>query len=162
MQQQTAAPDGYQDLGITIGNPHAENTIIKVCNPYCGPCALAHPLLEEIVRRNKNINLKLIFSASNEKDDRKGVAARHLMAVSKKTPAQTEQALDDWYLAKQKDYKTFAQKYPMNGELKEQEAEIDKMQAWCKNAEILYTPTFYVNGYRLPENYKFEELKYIL
>ena len=41
LQQQPIAPDGYQNLGIEIGNPNAENTIIKVCNPYCSPCAKA-------------------------------------------------------------------------------------------------------------------------
>lgn len=50
----------------------------------------------------------------------------------------------------------------MNEELKKQEEEIDKMRAWCDEAEITFTPTIYVNGYRLPEKYKVEELKYIL
>lgn len=35
------------ELGITIGNPNAKHTIIKVCNPYCGPCAKSHIYLEE-------------------------------------------------------------------------------------------------------------------
>lgn len=33
LQQQATAPDGYENIGITVGNPAAENTIIKVCNP---------------------------------------------------------------------------------------------------------------------------------
>lgn len=33
LQQQPTAPDGWQHLGINIGNPNAKNTIIKVCNP---------------------------------------------------------------------------------------------------------------------------------
>jgi len=37
MQLQPVVTDGWQDIGITIGNPEATNTIIKVCNPYCGP-----------------------------------------------------------------------------------------------------------------------------
>lgn len=39
------------DLGILIGDEHASIEIIKVCNPYCGPCAKAHPDLEEIVKK---------------------------------------------------------------------------------------------------------------
>ncbi len=162
LQQQPVAPDGYQDLGITIGNPNAEHTIIKVCNPYCGPCAKAHPVLDEIIHNNHNVKLKLIFTASNDEGDIRGAAARHLIAISKKNPEQTEQALDDWYLAEKKDYASFASKYIMNGELKEQEDEIDRMKKWCGEAEISFTPTIYVNGHRLPERYKIEELKYIL
>ncbi|QQD11609.1 hypothetical protein [Sphingobacterium sp. UDSM-2020] len=39
------------DLGILIGDEHASIEIIKVCNPFCGPCAKAHPDLEEIVKK---------------------------------------------------------------------------------------------------------------
>ncbi|MEO6838813.1 MAG: vitamin K epoxide reductase family protein [Ginsengibacter sp.] len=163
LQQQSTAPDGYQNIGIEIGNPEAENTIIKVCNPYCGPCAIAHPVLDEIIHNNKNVKVKLIFTASNDKDDKRGIAARHLLAISEKHDArQTQQALDDWYLAERKDYEVFAAKYPMNGEIKEQEKQIDEMKVWCKEAEISFTPTLFINGRRLPEKYKIEELKYIL
>jgi protein-disulfide isomerase len=163
LQQQVSAPNGYQDLGIEIGNPNAENTIIKVCNPYCGPCAKAHPVLDEIIHSNRNVKLKLIFTASNDKDDNRGVAARHLLAINEKHDGLlTQQALDDWYLASKKDYEVFASKYPMNGELKKQESQIDKMRKWCKEAEISFTPTIFINGHRLPEKYNVEELKYIL
>jgi uncharacterized membrane protein len=163
LQQQATAPDGYQNLGIEIGNPEAENIIIKVCNPYCGPCAKAHPVLDEIIQNNKNVKLKLIFTASNGKDDKRGIAARHLLAINEKQNAhQTQQALDDWYLAPKKDYEVFAAKYPINGEMKQQEKQIEEMSKWCKEAEITHTPTLFLNGKRLPDKYKIEELKYIL
>lgn len=163
LQQQAKAPDGYQNIGITVGNPAAENTIIKVCNPYCGPCAKAHPVLDEIIHNNKNVKLKLIFTASNDKDDKRGIAARHLLAINEQQDAlQTQHALDDWYLAEKKDYEVFAAKYPMNGEIVRQEPHIEKMKAWCKGAEISFTPTIFINGYRLPEKYNIEELTYIL
>lgn len=70
--------------------------------------------------------------------------------------------MDDWYLADKKDYKVFAAKYPFNGEIEQQKKQIGKMKEWCKEAEITFTPTLFINGHRLPENYKIEELKYIL
>lgn len=162
LQQQSSAPEGYQNIGIEIGNPVAEITIIKVCNPYCGPCAKAHPVLDEIIHNNKNVKLKLIFTASNNEKDI-GVVARHLLAINEKHDAeQTVRALDDWYLADKKNYSIFSAKYPLNGEIKKQEGQIDEMRKWCDEAEITYTPTIFVNGKRLPENYKIEELKYIL
>jgi uncharacterized membrane protein len=163
LQQQVSAPDGYQNIGITVGNPDAENTIIKVCNPYCGPCAKAHPVLEEIIHNNKNAKLKLIFMASNDKDDKRGIAARHLLAINQNHNTELlKQALDDWYLADKKDYHAFASKYPIETEIKQQEIELQKMKVWCEEAEISFTPTFFVNGYRLPEKYNIEELKFIL
>ena len=120
---------------------------------------------EEIaaLQQNNNVKLKLIFTASNDKEDIRGIVARHLLAISEKQDAQkTQQALDDWYLAEKKDYKIFAAKYPMNGEIQQQEGQISEMMAWCKEAEISFTPTIFKNGHRLPDKYKIEELKYIL
>lgn len=163
LQQQPIAPDGYQNMGITIGNPDAVNTIIKVCNPYCGPCAKAHPVLDEIVHKNKDVKAKLIFTASNDDNDKRGIVAKHLLAINARQNAKkTEQALDDWYLADQKDYDVFAVKYPMNGELKQQEKHLDEMEKWCKEGEITATPTYFVNGYRLPSGYNINEIRNIL
>ena len=163
LQQQSSAPEGYQNIGIEIGNPEAENTIIKVCNPYCGPCAKAHPVLDEIIHNNNNVKLRLIFTASNDKGDARGIAARHLLAINEKHDNQkTIQALDDWYQADKKNYEIFSAKYPMNGEIKQQESQIEKMNKWCKEANITFTPTIFINGKRLPANYKIDELKYIL
>ena len=163
LQQQASAPDGYQNLGITIGNPDAANTIIKVCNPYCGPCAKAHPILDDIIHNNKNVKLKLIFTASNDKDDISGVVAKHLLAINEKQNSlEIQQALDDWYLAEKKNYEAFATKYPLNGELIKQENQVEKMKAWCKEAKITFTPTLFINKHRLPATYSIDELRYIL
>ncbi|ULT26899.1 hypothetical protein KUH03_08770 [Sphingobacterium sp. E70] len=59
----TQSPDG---LGILLGDPNAKNEIIKVCNPYCGPCSKAHPELEAIVAGNPDTKLRIIFSATGE------------------------------------------------------------------------------------------------
>ncbi len=61
------------------------------------PCTKAHPFLDEIIHNNKNVKLKLIFTASNDKDDKRGIAARHLLAIAEKQDSLlTQQVLDDW------------------------------------------------------------------
>ena len=42
---------GEKDFG-----PNRENTIIKVCNSYCVPCAKAHAVFDEILLNNNNVN----------------------------------------------------------------------------------------------------------
>ncbi len=163
LEQQAEAPEGYDAIGINIGNPEAQNTIVKVCSPYCGPCAKAHPEIEELVNTNPNVKVKILFSATNDSNDRGGIVARHLLAISHKSDRkQMQKALDDWYLPKEKDYEAFAAKYPLNGEVEKQSAHIDSMSEWCERAAITHTPTFFVNGYRLPDKYTLEELKDIL
>lgn len=161
--QQATAPEGYNEIGITLGNPDAANTIIKVCNPYCGPCARAHPVLHDIVNSNPDVKLKLIFTATNDEKDISRDPARHMLALFRERPEITGTVLDDWYLAEKKDYRTFSKKYELASHaLEEQNSEIVKMREWCDRADISFTPTLYINGYRLPEKYDVGELRYLL
>lgn len=153
----TVSPEG---LGIVVGNPDAAHEIIKVCNPYCGPCSKAHPELEQIVHRNPDVKLRIIFTANGEEGDARTAPVAHLLAIEEKYESgQVQQALDDWYLAPKKDYGTFAEKYPMNGELKRQQEKIYAMRDWCEAMKIRATPTIFIDGYELPESYRIAELK---
>jgi glutaredoxin len=138
--------------------------VCSLCSAYSsGPCAKAHPPLDEIIRNNKDVKVKLIFTATNDKNDIRGIVAKHLLAINeRKNSLQTQEALDDWYITGKKDYEVFAKKYPMNGELKEQEKQIEDMKMWCGKAGITHTPTIFINGYKIPGSYSIEELKYVL
>lgn len=162
-KQKSIVEHSTEGLGITIGNPSARHTIVKVCNPYCGPCANAHPELEKIIAQNPNINAQIIFSVSDKEDGYKVKPVKHLLAIAEKGNEQlTHKALDDWYLAPKKDYDSFANKYPMNGELKMQTAKIEKMSSWCNEVGIQYTPTLFIDGYELPKNYQLKDINYFI
>jgi len=152
-----------QGLGITIGNPNATKTIVKVCNPYCGPCATAHPELEKIIKDNPSIKAQIIFTTTNNEKDRGLKPVKHLLAIAAKgDDLLIEHALDDWYLAKEKNYDKFAIKYPINGELQIQAENIDLMKTWCDKVKIEYTPTIFIDGYKLPRNYQLKDVNYFL
>jgi uncharacterized membrane protein len=162
LQQQETVPDGWQQLGIVLGNKNAPHTILKVCNPFCGPCSFAHKALDEILHHNPDVKLQILFTTTVNETDRGLPVVRHLLAIDEKKQAgKTEQALDDWYLAEKKDYDQFAKNYPMNGELTQQDEKIKAMSKWCDDAGIFYTPTIFVNGKRLPESYDASILKNI-
>lgn len=150
-------------LGITLGNPDAKHTIIKVCNPYCGPCAKAHPEIEKIIEENKDVSVQIIFTATNEKGDSRAQPVKHLMAIAESKDSNLiKEALDDWYLPEKKDYQVFSAKYPINGELEMQGDKLEAMVRWCKESGIEFTPTFFVNGYQLPSVYEVIDLNYFL
>jgi uncharacterized membrane protein len=156
----TVPADG---LGIILGNADATNTLIKVCNPYCGPCAKAHPEIERLLEENQNLKVQIIFTATNDENDFRNAPVKHLLAIAENNDeTKTKCALDDWYLADKKDYKVFAEKYTVNGELKRQEKKIDAMNAWCDKIEISFTPTIFFNNYQLPDAYSIGDLKYFL
>jgi thiol-disulfide isomerase/thioredoxin len=160
-QKQITTPvDG---LGIVIGSPNAQHEIVKVCNPYCGPCSKAHPEIEKLLEENKSIKARIIFTATNNENDERNKPVKHLLAIAATNDERKiTQALDDWYLTTKKDYEFFANKYPLNGELKQQDEKVNAMDMWCNNNSIVATPTIFINGKQLPDAYSIGDLQYFL
>ncbi|HET6724219.1 MAG TPA: vitamin K epoxide reductase family protein [Chitinophagaceae bacterium] len=165
LQTQKAITTSTAGLGITLGNPDAKNTIIKVCNPFCGPCAKAHPVINELLEHNPDVKVQIIFSGIKDDAVNKiNMVVKHLMAVYEKNdPAYMKHALDDWYIRGKGKQEAFAELYPLNDAFDNKlEAKLNAMKMWCNETGIKFTPTYFVNGYQLPEVYKVEDLKQIL
>jgi thiol-disulfide isomerase/thioredoxin len=157
-RQITSNPEG---LGIFLKGPTAKFHVLKVCNPYCGPCARTHPILEQLYEAGK-IDLQIVFVPGGG-DEVRLKTIRHLLGIaSKGNLEQTRQALDEWYGQDIKDYDAFAAKYPLNEELAKQESKIRAMLDWADKEQIVQTPTIFINGYELPSTYAVEDLKYVL
>lgn len=158
-QPRFAVPD--EVYPVKLGNPTAMNVITMVSNPFCGPCASAHKTLDSWLDGNEDFLLKIIFTTSDSDDDPKTLVARHIAALSRQSPEKVEAALNDWYAMDNKKYESWALKYPVTiaGEL----AEVTKRQkAWCEIANVNFTPAILINGYKLPEPYRLEDVKYLL
>jgi protein-disulfide isomerase/uncharacterized membrane protein len=162
LQKQTPVTVSTEGLGIVLGNPNGANMIIKVCNPYCPPCASAHTVIDELLDNNPDIRVQILFMS--RPDEYKALPVRHFLAIAESTNDSTfiRQALHEWYGASKKDYPAFAARYPMNGELKMQDQKIEAMHAWCSEMEVRSTPSFFINGFRVPAGYNMEDLKYFL
>lgn len=148
-----------EGLGILLKNANAKYNVVKVCNPYCRPCAKAHPILEELFAKGR-INLQILFTVKANGNDPKTTMVRHFLAIHEK--GTIREALDDWYNSETKDYGAFSYKFPMNGELENQNEKIEAMSKWCDSENITYTPTLFINGYELPKEYSIYDLKEVL
>ena len=157
LQKSQKIETSVEGLGITLKNNTARYDVVKVCNPYCGPCAKAHPLLDELLREGK-INLQVLFTASIDEADRRNKPVKHFLALHEMDKELAHKAMDSWYLAKEKNYEQFAQAYVLNGELRRQDHKILAMEEWCKAEKITQTPTIFINGYELPKEYNVEDL----
>lgn len=154
-----------EELGISLGNIQAKNELVKVCNPYCEPCASTHLIIDELMDRILNLKLKIIFTTPNDFDHPAFQPTAHLMALfrQRKDTDLLKKALDDWYSTGKKDYKQFAAKFPLtNSSLNDQYNDIEAMYQWCKSMKITYTPTIFINGYELPSDYNIQDLYYFL
>ncbi len=161
LKQQSKAPDDWENLGINLGNITASTTIIKVCNPYCGPCAIMHSTLDEIIDNNKNVKLKIIFTSTDDDVNIKTKTVKHLMAVAATSNVGLiKTLLDTWYL--NQDYQSLVNNFPIQKTPENLDEKVREMRDWCKSAGITHTPTIYVNGWQLPEVYDVIQLKYML
>lgn len=164
LSQQPKISKYPEHLGIVLGNINAQTEIIKVCNPYCGPCSKAHPVLEDIIKNNQDIKLRIIFTADDDDNDIKAAPVKHFMALSEiKTSEEMQTVMDDWYINDEihKDYTLFSQKYPLNGQIAKQGEKLSAMNAWCNELKIRATPTFFINGHEIVDNYSIQDIKEI-
>jgi len=155
LKQQEIAPEGWEELGIEIGNPKAKNVFITVCNPYCVPCASAHTILEEIIAKNDNFRLKIIFNCLDEKSSK---VAKHFIELSQNNNAILKQTLDDWYTNSLKRSNINITNFNKDFFSKNIDDHMNQMNIWCKKAVITFTPTIYLNGHKLPDNYMIKDL----
>ena len=170
LKKQKIATESTSGLGLTLGNPNATHKLIKVCNPYCGPCSKAHHPMEELLENNPNIQVQIIFTATNNESDLTNLPVKHLLAIAENNDERViKQALNDWYQVEKKDYEIFAQKHPIKARIKDQDNKIAAMNDWCNKTGIKFTPTFFIsmanseseaNYYQLPEMYSVVDLQY--
>jgi len=152
------------DYSIVLGNAEANNIITMISNPYCQPCAKAHAQIDEALNNFEDMQVRIIFVGKSNTDENntKTKVHRHLMALNELADrAIIKNALHDWYEQKQKNYDAWAKVYPVTLN-PENNYKLDKQKAWCDMAGISGTPTFLINGYRLPKTYQLHELKYML
>lgn len=147
---------------ITLGNAEAPTIITMVSNPFCGPCAKAHETLDKWLKTRDDIQLKIVFTTADHDDDQRTKVARHVTALSLTNNVElVEKALNHWYAQREKKYEDWAKDYQIDiGD--EVNDTTKKQKQWCEMAEITATPTILINGYKLPEPYRLEDIQYLI
>jgi len=147
---------------IILGNPAAETVITMVSNPFCGPCGKAHETLEELLNSRDDLQVKVLFATTGHNQKERTQVAMHLTSLNQ-LPDKTlvGNALSDWYKHQHKRYEFWAEKYPSNLN-DETILAINKQNEWCEMADITFTPTILVNGYKLPQPYHPSDLRYLI
>jgi hypothetical protein len=159
LQKQEEMPFVHQNMNtIIVGNPNAEHTLTMVTNPFCQPCAKTHKIVEELLFTNENLNCQVIFSASNHKDDKRGIVARTILSLPKNQQAD---ALHQWYENEERNIEKWHTQLGII-ENKKTENIIEEHKTFCEVAKIEGTPTLYLDGFKLPELYRLADLKGIL
>ena len=118
------------------------------------------PILESIVEKH-DVKMYLLFTGTNNENDESGLVAKHFIALYQNAGAEMAvKAMHLWYGTKGKSWEQLQTLYPRNGApTKAEENQLDDMHHWNTAADITHTPTIYMNGHRLPEQYTLAQLQ---
>lgn len=145
---------------VILGDSQSQTIITIVSNPFCSPCGKAHIFLEEWLRQRADLQVRVILLVDTESSQVR--MAQHLTALGLlKDKSIVRRALKDWYVQDDKVYELWAEKYPVTITEAVKVAFL-KQKKWIGIAEIIFTPTIFVNGYKMPESYQLEDLKYLM
>lgn len=152
---------------IKIGDTNAPVKVVIAVNLYCNPCRIAFETITQLLAAHPGsiqFSIRLTAGAGKQLNGHSASTffirywQQHIHG-GKDEGKQTQQFLQDWYSVI--DAKRFAEKYPINGEIEESNNNSLSLDAqhyeWVKQNGIARTPTFLINGYRMPKNYSIKD-----
>lgn len=147
----------FDDSSIIFGNPEAEMCVTILSNPHCNPCARMHEQVERLLNISENeICIQYIFSSFNETLED---SSRYLISCyfdNHKDDALSKFAL--WYSKEKFDYKRIMTNNEAHIHTGLIEEEMERHRLWREKTSLIETPTILINGYKLPVEYKLEDL----
>ena len=143
---------------VFLGNPSESLFVTVLTNPHCNPCAHMHERIGIFLKNNPQIQVQYIFSSFSPKLE---ISARYLIAVYlQKNQEERESIYNEWFKSGKMNKEAFFLKYPVDINNDAVTEEFNLHKAWIQMSKFRSTPTLLVNGYKLPVNYKIEDLKY--
>jgi len=148
------------DSSIHFGNLDAKLVITILTNPFCNPCAKLHASIEKLLKEtNNNVCIIYIFSAFNKSLE---FANKSFIAIYLEKSKETSWRLySDWFKIGKNIQEAFFNDLHLDMFNPAIESEFAKHQSWKEKTQLYATPAVLVNGYKLPDNYKIEDLCYL-
>ncbi len=161
----------FFDHEMLIGEAEAPLNIVMASNLNCGPCKEGFEKAMKIINTYPgDINLCIrFFHTDKEEDGETPATSTYLLAYwlenicgNDEESRRTAEMLQDWFSIKNMD--TFTQKYSMkrNGQVGAAKSLGNQHQAWMEQAKVSRTPSFFINGYSLPDLYTIDDLIVII
>jgi len=142
---------------ILFGNPGANILITVLTNPHCNPCAKMHKRIEKVLAECKdNLCIQYIFSSFDQSLDSSN---QFLIWAYISKPDEKEHIINNWFEKGKNDKDSFLRSYGWEN-TKEVLEEFNNHENWKNETGLRSTPTILINGYKLPDNYKIEDIRY--
>lgn len=149
---------------IILGISDAPVRIVLVTNPYCGYCAKAHLIMEELLNKYAGkISFNLHFNYYDYENINPESKILHQKLVSiyiNQGQGAFIEALRNWFTNKDVSQLKVLENSKVN-ELKADQI-LEKQLHWNKLNHISYTPAIIINGYFFPKQYERSDIKYFI
>ncbi|MBX2900900.1 MAG: thioredoxin domain-containing protein [Cyclobacteriaceae bacterium] len=151
---------------LQSGPSDASVQVVVVSNPQCGPCAYTHFVLDNLKESlDEKVNLIYRFTLNTQN---KSAAAYQMLETlfsiqQQESNEKALRALSGWYLANG-NLEDWKRKFLLQ---QQQESDVvaeilKRHEQWCARVAIEKTPTLFINGRALPEEFSVNELKFQL
>lgn len=143
---------------FSLGDQNGANELTFVSNPFCGPCEQAHSVIEEWLKLGIDFKINFIFSHSSDKTDRRRSFVEHLSNLT--DPDDLKKTLNNWFSNPNKEFAKWVDSCNLTPSDLPYEDRV--LQQWLKLADVNATPTFFINGHRIPKHYRLPDLQYLI
>ncbi len=143
---------------MLLGNTESQSLITVFSNPHCNPCARMHKKINNIIDRNKNVCIQYILSSFNEDLE---ISNKYLIGVYQQKKGEVLQIFDKWFEFGKNNKESFFAEFPVDFDNTDIEREFEKQKQWKDEMGLRSTPTILINGRKLPDNYKIEDLYFL-
>lgn len=117
-----------------------------------------HVRIEELLKQNSELCIQYIFGSFHENLNSSN---KFLIAIYQHNNIDTTRKIySDWFTKGKLEKELFFEKHLINFENEKIETEFKNHELWKLNSRLSPTPTIFVNGHKLPNNYKIEDLAY--
>ena len=142
---------------IIFGNRFAKIGITIVSNPHCRPCSKMHKRIVSILKEaGDKLYVQYIFCSFSDKliNSNKYLIA----AYQQKSLEEAELIYNYWFDNVKYNISDLLKETNINIDNDDVNIELNKHLNWLNQSNITSTPTILINGYRLPDVYKVEDI----
>ncbi|WP_287829186.1 thioredoxin domain-containing protein [Bacteroides sp.] len=144
---------------ILLGDPSSDILVTVFSNPHCTPCAKMHKRINELLAKNDRICVQYIFSSFNKDLD---ISSKYLIGIYLQKNGLAKHIFDKWFEEGKFRREEFFRENPVAMDAEEVNGEFESHEKWKEQTGLQATPTVLVNGYKLPDNFKIEDMLYFL
>lgn len=146
---------------LLLGNPSAPVTLTAFLSLYCGPCSSAFLKIKALLDSCPDIKLNAIFSVYNDDETQKVINTLYYLYSTQGQSAVLD-FLSQWYSKSPQLRKELCRgvEIPQGHNIAMQVAETNKKL--FENYKIQGTPTVFVDGFKHPGQYAYDELEYFV